>query len=78
MMENENAIVPSKLEVEIYFSQKGFEDTDAEQFFDVFSAQNWTGKQGALIKNWRAKALDWMWQKQKSSPYLRSKLKADF
>lgn len=75
MMENQIGNIPSFLEVEIFFDQKGFKAKDAIAFFDDYSERNWKGRRGVLVKNWRAKALDWMWQRQRTRPYLRSKSK---
>ena len=66
---------PSIREATIYFIQKGFEANDAEQFYSEYSERNWTGSKSVPVKNWRAKALDWMWQRQRLRPYLRSKAK---
>ena len=67
--------IPCFVQVSIFFDQKGFGLQDAETFFKEYSARNWTGTKGIAVKNWRAKALDWMWRRQKNRPYLRSKSK---
>jgi len=67
--------IPSFLEITIFFDQKGFELKYAEIFFDEYSGRKWTGRRGIAVKNWRAKALDWMWRLQKDRPYLRTKAK---
>ncbi|MGB4398910.1 MAG: hypothetical protein WBJ10_06035 [Daejeonella sp.] len=66
---------PTIHQATIYFIQKGFEAIDAEQFFREYSNRNWKGSKGIPVKNWRAKALDWMWQRQRICPYLRTKAK---
>ncbi|HXH99318.1 MAG TPA: hypothetical protein VNI52_03550 [Sphingobacteriaceae bacterium] len=66
---------PSFIQIAIYFDQKGFEANDAEEFFKEYDDRSWKGLKGIPVKNWRAKALDWMWQKQKASGYLRSRSK---
>ena len=67
--------IPSFLEITIFFDQKGFELKYAEIFFHEYSCRKWTGRRGITVKNWRAKALDWMWRLQKDRPYLRTKAK---
>ncbi|WP_118194284.1 hypothetical protein [Albibacterium indicum] len=75
MTENRTGDIPKLLEIKIFFDQKGFETHDAIAFFDEYSERNWKGRRGVWVKNWRAKALDWMWQRQRTRPYLRSKSK---
>jgi len=77
MIIGEFSLVPTVLEVEIYFNQKGFEFSDAKLFFEIYESHDWKGSKGSQVKNWRAKALEWMWQKQKESSYQRSKSKLD-
>ncbi|HTN19782.1 MAG TPA: hypothetical protein VL125_04870 [Pelobium sp.] len=66
------------MEVQIYFIQKGFEKEDAETFFKEFKKRQWLNKKGKSLMNWRAKASERMWVKQKDNPYLRSKAKLLF
>lgn len=75
MRENEEPEIPTLFEVNIFFSQKGFREESAETFFSEYSERNWKGRRGIEVENWRAKALDWMWQRQRTRPYLRSKSK---
>jgi hypothetical protein len=70
--------IPSLSQITIFFDQKGFELKDAEAFFTEYSARQWRGRRGVMVKNWRAKALDWMWRLQKDRPYLRTKQKLIF
>ncbi|TCK80913.1 hypothetical protein [Albibacterium bauzanense] len=72
---NSNTDIPCFVQVTIFFDQKGFGHEDAESFFKEYSARHWTGTKGIPVKNWRGKALDWMWRRQKNRPYLRSKSK---
>ncbi|MBU1372643.1 MAG: hypothetical protein KKG25_08305 [Bacteroidetes bacterium] len=72
-MENRNPHYPTMKEVIIYFNQKGFENEDTELFFKEFNKKNWQNSKGRPLNNWRAKANDRMWKKQKNNPYLRSK-----
>lgn len=67
--------IPTLIQVTIFFDQKGFGDQDAKAFFTEYSDRSWKGKRGIMVKNWRAKALDWMWKRQKNLAYLRSKSK---
>ncbi len=69
---------PTILEVQIYFDQKGFEKEDALAFFTYFKKRKWLNLKGKPIKNWRAKATERMWLKQRDNPYLRSKAKLLF
>ncbi len=69
---------PTILEVQIYFNQKGFEKEDAEAFFTDLKKRKWLNSKGKPIKNWRAKATERMWLKQKDNSYLRSKAKLLF
>lgn len=78
MIKETSAGRPSIHQATIYFIQKGFEVKDAEQFYKEYSIRNWTGSKGIPVKNWRAKALDWMWQRQRTRPYLRTKAKLIF
>lgn len=73
MIKNSSVAKPSIHQTTIYFNQKGFESKDAEEFFKEYETRNWTGSKGIAVKSWRAKALDWMWQRQRTHPYLRSK-----
>lgn len=75
MLPKANSVTPLFVQVKIYFDQKGFEIEEAQQFFNEYSERDWKGKRGVPVKSWRAKALDWMWQKQKGKPYLRSRAK---
>lgn len=70
-----NIKIPTLIQVTIFFDQKGFGCKEAETFFNEYSIRDWKGKRGILVKNWRAKALDWMWKRQKNLAYLRSKSK---
>ena len=70
--------IPTFIEVQIYFNQKGFEMEDAEEFFKEFKKRKFLNKKSEPIKNWRAKASERMWLKQKYNPYLRSKAKLLF
>lgn len=67
--------IPTLLQITIFFDQKGFELKDAEAFYNEYCSREWKGGRGVIVKNWRAKALDWMWRLQKKRPYLRSKAK---
>ena len=69
---------PTILEVRIYFNQKGFEKKDADAFFTDFKKREWLNSKDKPIKNWRVKATERMWLKQKDNPYLRSKAKLLF
>lgn len=64
---------PTLKEVKIYFDQKGFEEGDAKSFFKEFHKKNWQNSKGKPLGNWRAKANERMWLKQKDNSYLRSK-----
>lgn len=75
MKEITNIRIPTLIQVTIFFDQKGFGCKESEAFFNEYSNRNWKGMRGILVKNWRAKALDWMWEKQKNLAYLRSKSK---
>ena len=68
-------LIPTPSQVQIYFDQKGFNEEEANRFYQFFDLSKWVGKKGAPIKNWRTKALEWMWQIQKNHPYQRSKAK---
>ncbi|MBC7913851.1 MAG: hypothetical protein H7Y07_06980 [Pyrinomonadaceae bacterium] len=68
-------IIPTPLQVLIYFDQKGFSEAEAINFYAFFDSNNWVGKKGSPIKNWRVKASEWMWQLQKKHSYQRSKRK---
>ncbi|MDA9555667.1 hypothetical protein N9R54_05465 [Pelobium sp.] len=72
-MRIKNEDSPTLKEVKIYFDQKGFEEGDAESFFKEFQKKNWQNSKGKPLVNWRAKANDRMWLKQKYNSYLRSK-----
>ena len=67
--------IPTHSQVRIYFDQKGFNEAEANSFYDFFDLSKWVGKKGAPIKNWRTKALEWMWKLQENHPYQRSKAK---
>lgn len=75
MGENKESEIPIFFEVTVFFDQKGLGEKFAEDFFTEYSKRNWKGRRGVQVTNWRAKALDWMWQRQRNRPYLRSKSK---
>jgi mannosyltransferase OCH1-like enzyme len=62
--------------VQIYFDQKGFSEAEAHRFFDHYDQRSWTTKTGAAVKNWKAAALEWIWQVLQSSSYQRGKSKS--
>ncbi|MET4082981.1 hypothetical protein ABIB40_002948 [Pedobacter sp. UYP30] len=78
MEDSLNNCDPSFFQINIFFDQKGFDLKDAKAFYDEYSGRGWRGRRGITVKNWRAKALDWMWRLQKDRPYLRAKEKLMF
>jgi hypothetical protein len=69
---------PTIKEVIIYFDQKGFEEQEAVSFHKEYEMKKWLNSKGKFLKNWRAKANERMWHKQKDNPYLRSKARLLF
>ena len=57
----------------IYFDQAGFEETEARSFFDHYEGSGWKGSKGGLIRNWKTKASEWLWELKLEHPYLRFK-----
>lgn len=49
---------PTLLEVEQYFTEKGF-SIDPKTFFDYFSEGDWKDSQGNAVKSWKQKAITW-------------------
>lgn len=59
--ENENEYeikIPSLIEVESYFKEKGYNKIGAEKFFNYYTETAWKDKDGKPVKNWKLKAVN--------------------
>lgn len=50
--------IPSLLEVESYFKEKGYNKTGAEKFFNYYTETGWKDKDGKPIAKWKLKAVN--------------------
>ncbi len=59
--EEKEFIVPTLLEVQGYFKEKGYTDQQAKKAFDYYSESNWHDRNGDKVLNWKQKMLaNWM------------------
>lgn len=58
-------IPPKATHVTIYFLEKGKSNKCAEEFFTHYSKLDWKNKRGALIRDWKMHAWEWIWGKPK-------------
>lgn len=54
-------IAPNKLQVEIWFIQKGQPLTMALGFFNFFASREWKNQKGEEVSNWKVLAWQWIW-----------------
>ncbi|PSL23641.1 hypothetical protein CLV60_116198 [Dyadobacter jiangsuensis] len=52
---------PDETHVRVYFLQHGTTIEEATEFFNKYNAKMWKNDQGALIKNWKRLAWNWIW-----------------
>jgi hypothetical protein len=62
------AWLPRFEEVKVYFSQKGFSDQEAKDFFHFYEKQHWTSCKGKAIRNWKKFAYKWIVRIWKDDP----------
>ncbi|HEX3384402.1 MAG TPA: hypothetical protein VHS53_04405 [Mucilaginibacter sp.] len=55
----------------IFFDQAGFAESEARQFFQHHDDMKWKGLKGDLIRNWKTKAQEWVWEIKLQNPHLR-------
>ncbi len=66
--------VPPPLKyVLIFFDQAGFSETEARRFYNHYEDMDWRGLKGGLIRNWKTKAQEWLWEIKQQNPHLRMK-----
>jgi uncharacterized protein (DUF3820 family) len=68
-----NEVPPAWEHVLIFFDQAGFPETEAQQFFQHYEEMQWKGLKGGLIRNWKTKAQEWIWEIKLQNPHLRIK-----
>ncbi len=44
----------------IFFEEKGFDADEAKKFFEHYQTRNWQTRDGKVIRDWRAVAINWM------------------
>ncbi|MDB5141417.1 MAG: hypothetical protein JWQ66_130 [Mucilaginibacter sp.] len=66
-------VPPAWEHVLIFFDQAGFPETEARQFFQHYEETEWKGLKGGLIRNWKTKAQEWIWEIKLQNPHLRIK-----
>ena len=66
-------VPPAKEHVRIFFDQAGFAETEAKKFFHHYDEMGWRGLKGGLIRNWKTKAQEWLWDIKLLHPHLRVK-----
>lgn len=59
-----NDMPPISAHVKIYFSQKGMTEAEADAFFNEYHKRHWKSAQGTPVKNWKAMASDWIFDKK--------------
>ena len=57
----------------IFFDQAGFPETEAKQFYHHYEEMQWKGLKGGMIRNWKTKAQEWIWEIKLRNPHLRIK-----
>lgn len=57
----------------IFFDQAGFSETEARSFYNHYENMNWRGLKGGMIRNWKTKAQEWLWEIKQRNPHLRVK-----
>ena len=66
-------VPPAWEHVLIFFDQAGFSETETKQFFQHYDEMEWKGLKGGLIRNWKTKAQEWIWEIKLRNPHLRLK-----
>jgi len=66
-------VPPTWEHVRIFFGQAGFPEIEARQFFRHYEEMQWKGLKGGLIRNWKTKAQEWIWEIKLRNPHLRLK-----
>ena len=66
-------VPPAWEHVLIFFDQAGFPETEARKFFQHYEEMQWKGLKGGLIRNWKTKAQEWIWEIKRRNPHLRIK-----
>lgn len=69
-----DAMWPPTLEqVKIYFSQKGMNEREARDFFELYQLKQWRSKKGTMITAWKKAAHSWIFSALKAQPWLFNK-----
>ncbi len=66
-------VPPTLNYVLIFFDQAGFSETEARRFYNHYEGMDWRGLNGGLIRNWKTKAREWLWEIKQMNPHLRMK-----
>lgn len=61
---------PPYREVQIYFSQKGMPELEAEHFYRFYEIKQWRSKNGNFFKNWKSIAHAWIVSAISMQPWL--------
>jgi len=57
------AIPPTLEIVLIFFLQRNESENEANVFFDFYAENGWTNIRGSNVRDWKVKAIDWIWKK---------------
>lgn len=66
-------VPPAWEHVLIFFDQAGFSETEARRFYNHYEDMDWRALKGGLIRNWKTKAQEWLWEIKLRNPHLRVK-----
>ncbi|UOE51363.1 hypothetical protein MTO98_09760 [Mucilaginibacter sp. SMC90] len=58
-----NQIPPDKNIVVIWFIEKGSNEITALAFYRSYQVKQWRNKRGNVIKDWKMRAWQWLWEK---------------
>ena len=64
---------PTIQDVQIYFSQKGMPDKEADHFFLFYEKKLWKSKKGQPLKSWKNIARSWIMSVLSVKPWLFDK-----
>ena len=51
---------PTLAQVKMYFTAKGMNDREAEDFFQLYQLKQWRNKKGEMMKRWKNAAYSWI------------------
>lgn len=57
-------IPPDKMNVIIWFIEKGSKESTALAFLKFHQLRKWRNNRGNLMKDWKMRAWEWLWSKE--------------